>query len=93
MKEESARRLDSLAASREPRPTVSVEDGEYSFPSYCGRLILKNGKDGTLPVDLNATLFRANLKEVKRSLSFLPQEASCTWRFGKVSIRTKGSMF
>lgn len=93
MREELAGRIDSLVGSGNISSAVSLEDGKYSFPAYCGRLILKDAEGRSLPVDLNLTLYRANLKEVGRFLSFLPPETRRGWRFGRVSIWTKGSMF
>jgi len=93
MKERLAEKIDSLVASRRISENVSLDDDKYSFPAYCGRLILKGSGPESLPIDLNVTLFRANLKEVRKFLSLLPKETEYGWRFGKVSIRTKGSMF
>ena len=93
MKEELARLIDALVASRNLSSPVSLRDDKYDFPAYCGRLVLRNDNRGHLSVDLNLTLNRANLKEVRKFLSFLPKETRYTWRYGKVGIWSKGAMF
>jgi len=93
MKAKLAEKIDLLVATRQIKSFVSLDDEKYSFPAYCGRLILKSSKNKFLPIDLNVTFFRANLKEVKKFLSYLPEETKYTWRYGRVSIPTKSSIF
>ena len=93
LKSRLAEKIDALVTSRQFTEYASLDDDKYSFPAYCGRLILKGGDHQTLPVDLNVTFYRANLKEVRKFLTFLPAETRYTWRFGRVSIPSKSSMF
>jgi len=93
LKSRLAEKIDALVTSRQLTESASLDDDKYNFPAYCGRLILKGGEHQTLPIDLNVTFFRASQKEVRKFLTFLPTETRYTWRFGRVSIPSKGSIF
>jgi len=93
LKSRLAEKIDALVTSRQFTEYASLDDDKYSFPAHCGRLILKGGDHQTLPIDLNVTLYRANLKEVRKFLTFLPADTRYSWRFGRVSIPSKSSMF
>jgi len=52
LKSRLAEKIDALVTSRQLTEYASLDDDKYSFPAYCGRLILKGGNHQTLPIDL-----------------------------------------
>ena len=91
MKARMAEKIDEHFASRRLESPVSVSDERYDFSMFCGSLFLKDSKGAQLQIDAQVVLDRANFKEVKKFLSFLPADLAYAWRIGKVRVRSSGS--
>lgn len=93
MKEKIAEKIDVSFITRKLLSATSVEDERYYLPVYCGCLYLKGDANAMISVRLNVVLNRANFQEVKKFLSFLPENAVYKWRFGKINVHTIGTNY
>jgi len=93
MKDKIGKKIDASFLAQKPLSSTSIDDEIYNLPVYCGPLYLISNSSPVMQVRLDVVHNKANFKEVKEFLAFLPENVLYTWRFGQVGVHTIGSSY